>query len=130
MHVRRTLLAAAATVLLLAGCADDAGREPTAGEPVLPGTGEDFVGARQDVGAVDCRRDGATWRASGTVTNPADAPADYRIYVSFVDATGSTVALRQVDVPATEPGEPTQWEGSAELDGDGLQCVLRVERVL
>ena len=128
MHARAAAVAVL-LVLALPACSDDAA-EPSADPGVLPGTGEDFVGARQDVKGVGCERDGATWRATGTVENPADEPADYRIYVSFVDADGTTRELRQVDVLDTPPHEEVRWEGTADIDADGLQCVLRVERVI
>jgi hypothetical protein len=116
-------------LLALPACGGDTA-EPSGDPSVLPGTGEDFVGARQDVTDVGCKRDGDTWRATGAVTNPAAEPSDYRIYVSFVDAEGATRELEQVDVRAVPPDVAVRWEGTADVGADGLQCVLRVERLV
>jgi hypothetical protein len=120
--------------VLLGGCTggDDtsADASPTPRVSVLPGTAEDgFVGARTDVTEVQCARDGDSWRVSGAVTNPLDVPSDYRVYSAFVDGSGATRDVTQIDVPAVGPREVRQWGGSVDLATDGLECVLRVERV-
>jgi hypothetical protein len=132
--VRVGRLALAVLALLLVGCSGDgdgsADASPSPRVSVLPGTADDeFVGARTDVGAVQCARDGDTWRVSGTVRNPLDVPADYRVYSAFVDGSGTTRDVTQIDVPAVGPREVREWGGSANLATDGLECVLRVERV-
>ncbi len=97
---------------------------------VNPGTaGDDWEGARSDVGDVDCRRDGTTWTASATVTNPTDAPVSYRIYTSFLDGGGDTRGVVQTNVVDVAAGEELPWTAQAELDEQGLRCVLRVERI-
>lgn len=145
MRPRIALLAATTAVLgtlALAGCASDPEPEPTptptatadaqAQEAVIdvtdaPGTGEGFAGAVADT-TVTCDAGDGTWDVSGVVTNPTDAPADYRIYVSLLNGAGDTRALTQVDVPDVAPAAPTDWSTSVELDEPDLSCVLRVER--
>lgn len=97
---------------------------------VNPGTaGDAWEGARSDVGDVECRRDGATWTASATVANPTDAPVSYRIYTSFLDGGGDTRGVVQTNVVDVAAGEEQPWTAQAELDEQGLRCVLRVERI-
>jgi hypothetical protein len=96
---------------------------------VLPGTDPSAEGARRDVSDEYCKQSGDTWLAGGQVTNPTDAPRNYRVYVSYLDGAGETRALRQVDADAVAPGQARDWEASAELEGiTGVRCVLRVER--
>src|SRR3954454_8122784 len=59
---------------------------------------ENYVGARKDVTDLACKQDGKTWRVSGKVTNPTDAPADYRIFTSLLDKSNETRGLLQADV--------------------------------
>lgn len=124
-------LPVALAVLLLGACSDDAGQVAEPADPaVSPGTATDgFTGARTDVSGLGCERDGATWRVSGTVTNPLGIPARYRIYTSFVDGDGTTRALRLTELPAVDPGSPRDWDDRADTDAAEIECVLRVERV-
>lgn len=93
-----------------------------------PATGA-FAGAREDVEMAGCAgTDGGAWVAEGSVTNPAAAVADYRIYVSFLDRTGETLALVETSVPAVGPDETSSWQASTPVVAAGLRCVLRVER--
>jgi hypothetical protein len=119
-------------LLALTACTGD---DPVVASPsptpsVLPGTSDDgFVGAREDVSGLDCRaREEGGWSVAGTVTNPTAGPVDYRVYVALLDASGSRTVV-QVDVEDVGPGEQRAWRGAADVDGEDLRCVLRVERV-
>lgn len=96
---------------------------------VQPGTGEGYVGARTDVTAESCTREGDAWVTSGTVRNPTDQPADYRVYTSFNDDAGDLRALVQSDVSGVAPGADGEWRGTATAPEENLTCILRVERV-
>lgn len=93
----------------------------------IPGSLEDFVGAHEDATTDACEAGGSGWIAEGTVTNPTDDAQSYRIYVS-ARADGNTVGLVQVDVDDVPAGESGTWEADFDLDEDGLDCLLRVER--
>jgi hypothetical protein len=111
---------------------EDRSRAATIDVDVRPGTAEDgFAGARIDVTEEECEQgDGGAWQARGLVTNPTDADADYRIYVSFLDGADDTRGLAQTDVNGLAPQETQEWEAELELPvEDDLRCVLRVERV-
>jgi hypothetical protein len=95
---------------------------------VAPGTSASFVGARADVSELECERDDEGWQVGGTVTNPTDESASYRIYVSFLNAQNETRGLLQVDVDDVGGGDAERWEGRLDLEDEGLQCQLRVER--
>ena len=75
-----------------------------------------------------CAVDGGSWSVSGKVTNPTATAVDYRIYVSFLDATNDTRGLLQVDVAAVASKADADWSGQLTLAESGLTCVLRVER--
>jgi hypothetical protein len=92
-----------------------------------PGEGE-FEGALEDVTDIGCAAGEGTWTSSGTVTNPTDAPASYRIFVSFLDGTGETLALIETNLDAIEPGESSDFAVDFATDAADLTCVLRVER--
>lgn len=51
----------------------------------------------------------------------------YRLYVAF-NRGKDTQGLVQVDVKSVEPGKTAEWTAEAPLKGEGLKCVLRVER--
>jgi hypothetical protein len=87
-----------------------------------------YVGARKDVSDLTCEQDGGKWKVGGTVTNPSDAPVNYRIYTSFLDDSNETRGLLQTDIGGVAPGEEREWSGELELDADDLTCGLRVER--
>jgi hypothetical protein len=93
-----------------------------------PGEGE-FDGALDDVTSECTAGDGA-WTASGSVTNPTDAAASYRIFVSYLDPAGETLALVQSgdDLTAVGAGESREWSAAFISDIADLRCVLRVER--
>lgn len=148
-------MAAIATVALVA-CSDDKGgagndvpttvaeaatTAPTTAAPTTtakpptvvsvktqPGTGTGFEGAKADVKLVDCESAGGSWTATGSVTNPTAAAANYRIYVAFIDATSDTRGLVEVDVDALAAGASKDWSGELALAEPDLTCVLRVER--
>ena len=90
-----------------------------------------YVGAREDVTDLTCEQDGDVWRVAGTVTNPTDGPADYRIFTAFLDETNETRGLLQTDVDRARAGRgPRLVTGELALDADGLTCGLRVERTV
>ncbi len=96
---------------------------------VAPGTAIDgYVGAADDVGEVACSAGDGGRIASGTVTNPTDGLAGYRIYVSFLDEESETAALVQADVAEVGSGASTDWSAVAAIDDGEYTCVLRVER--
>ncbi len=137
MKPRRVAALFLTCALLIIACADD---DDGSGEPSGPTSTDEIVdirdqpgdeeatGARDDVGQLTCEADGDGWRAAARVTNSTDAVASYRIFVSFLDAEGETLGVTQVDVDVLEPGESDDWDGSLAVSGDGLDCVLRVER--
>jgi hypothetical protein len=101
-------------------------------EPVIdvvnqPGEGE-YAGALDDVSDQQCALEGGQWLATGTVTNPTDADAGYRVYVSFLDAAGETVGLVENDLEPVPPGESAEYSAGLDTATEGLQCILRVER--
>jgi hypothetical protein len=144
-HTSRRLTAGllvGATLLTFAACSkdDDGGDEDSTATTTVstkpavvtkasdaPRTA-DYIGARKDVSKLTCKDDGKVWRVTGTVTNPTDAPADYRIFTSLLDGTSETRGLLQTDVKAIPPHAEKEWNGELELDADDLKCVLRVER--
>lgn len=87
-----------------------------------------YIGARKDVTDLTCNQDGKLWKVGGKVTNPTKAPADYRIFTSFLDQANATRGLLQTDVKGLAPGESRSWSGELELAASGLHCGLRVER--
>lgn len=93
-----------------------------------PGEGE-FEGALDDV-EFECAGSDGAWTASGTVTNSTDAPAGYRVFISFLDAAGETAALVEADddLDGLEPGESREWTVSFDSPSASLDCVARVER--
>lgn len=92
-----------------------------------PGSVEDFVGAVEDAEISRCKADGSSWVVAGSVTNPTDKTQQYRIYVSVMEKK-DTVALEQVDVADVVAGATEDWETEIPIQGEGLECVLRVER--
>jgi hypothetical protein len=96
--------------------------------PVLPGTSDDYEGARSDISDEDCRTSDGLWQASGSVTNSTSDTRSYRIYVAFI-VDGETEALRQVDVDDLGGGKNSKWSARAPSSVDGaVECILRVER--
>jgi len=93
-----------------------------------PGSGENLVGALADNTMGDCVRDGDNWTISGTVANPTEATANYRIYVSMLNGANDTRALVQVDVDDVAAGGEQAWDTEIPVAEDDLSCVLRVER--
>lgn len=123
----------------LAGCNADAQPKPTPSvtteaQPGItditdtPGSGENLVGALADTEVSTCEAADGQWNVAGTVTNPTDAAASYRIYVSLLTDTGATRALTQVNVDDLAAGAATEWSTKVDLDESKLECVLRVER--
>jgi hypothetical protein len=136
------LLAATVTTGVLAGCtpspepdpeptetSSDAAQEPGVTDiQDAPGSGEGLVGALADAETETCEAGDGAWISSGTVTNPTDAPANYRIYVSLLTGDNDTRGVQQVNVDGVEPEATADWESSIEVDDEDLTCVLRVER--
>ena len=92
-----------------------------------PGTGE-FVGAADDTELQRCEGGDGRWTATGTAINPTDANVDYRIYVSFLDTAGETLALVETDLGNVAPNTPVEWTADSPISANGLHCVLRTER--
>jgi hypothetical protein len=89
----------------------------------------DFVGALKDVTASSCGVSGADWVGSGTITNPTRAAVNYRVWVAFIGADGSTVGLVQVNVDGVAAGASGDFSAPMPHGADGtLSCILRVER--
>lgn len=89
----------------------------------------DFVGALKDVTASSCGASGADWVGAGTITNPTEAAANYRVWVAFIGADGGTVGLVQVDLDGVSAGASGDFSAPMPYAADGtLSCVLRVER--
>ena len=139
----RLMAATLAAVLLtgtLAGCtAGEPAPKPTASADAeqtpgitditdTPGSGEDLVGAIADNTMGACERTGDEWTVSGTLKNPTDDGADYRVYVSLLNGANDTRALVQVDVEGVEAGGDKDWTTQIPVAEDDLTCVLRVER--
>lgn len=139
----RLAVAGLSVVLLaggLAGCTATTTPEPTptkSAESIAPGitdiedtpgSGPDLEGALADSKVTTCERDGDEWKVDGTVTNPTEDKAKYRIYVSLLSGTNDTRALVQVDVEDVAPDATEDWDVSIPVAEDGLSCILRVER--
>lgn len=124
-----------AACLALAACAAEGeadGPDATGAQDVVDiteqqGSVEEFVGALEDAETDRCEAAEGGWVGEGTVTNPTGAAQSYRLYVAFTE-NGDTRGLVQVDVESVPAGESAPWRAEADLSGDGLQCVLRVER--
>lgn len=67
------------------------------------------------------------WDAGGTVTNPTESAADYRVYVTFMDGS-RIVALVESAIDAVAPGATQEWTAGFEGTMSGLTCITRVER--
>lgn len=128
---------------VLAGCSaspkeepkkDDAATQAPAVEvendfTVQPGTAEDeYVGALEDVQVTSCESGDGGTQIAGTVTNPTEGPANYRIYVSIMNV-GETLGIVQADVEGLAAGESAEWSKEAGAGAPDGTCVLRVERV-
>lgn len=92
-----------------------------------PGSGE-FEGGVADAAVRKCARTKGRWSATGTITNPNNASVDYRIYVSFLDPGGETLALLETGVNDLGPNATADWSTGFSSDASDLRCVLRVER--
>ena len=144
--MKRTLIAfGLAAALTIAGCSSDGAQSATvkkvpakqttstttaqfvANTKDTPGTLKNFVGARQDVHDTKCVRIAKGWRATGKVTNRSNRAVTYRIYVSFVYAE-ATAGIAQTDIAKVAPRATGAWAAMVKAPGEGLQCVLRVER--
>ena len=75
-----------------------------------------------------CEGGDGRWTATGTAINPTDANVDYRIYVSFLDTAGETLALVETDLGNVAPNTPVEWTADSPISANGLHCVLRTER--
>lgn len=91
------------------------------------GSLEEFVGAGSDATVERCAFDSSRWIAEGAVANPTDESQSYRLYVAF-NKNRDTQGLVQVDIESIAPGASQGWQVEAPISGDGLDCVLRVER--
>lgn len=92
-----------------------------------PGNGE-FEGALADADVLECATNAGRWSATGTVTNPTNTTVDYRIYVSFLDTTGDTLALIETHIDELDPASTADWSAGFPSAASDLRCVLRVER--
>ena len=87
-----------------------------------------------DVRLGTCEARGRGVRAAGTVTNPTDRPADYRVWLSFRDsglgASGAEFATTDIVVPNVPEHSTTNWEALVSDRPDGaFACrVLRIDR--
>lgn len=100
---------------------------PTYDVETAPGTASHYVGARKDAAVATCVGHVGSTNAAGTLTNPTDAEASYRVYVSAVDSEGSALGLGEVD-KTVAAGQTAHWEFQGKFGASGAQCVLRVER--
>jgi hypothetical protein len=141
LRIGATVLGALLVAGAMAGCTPTTAKptpKPSASATALtpgvtdvtnaPGTGENLTGALKDTTVTACSQKGSSWTVSGTATNPTDAAADYRIYVSLLNATSDTRALKEVDVSALAAGAKTDWTTDIAVPDKNLTCVLRVER--
>jgi hypothetical protein len=142
LRIAAPVLAALLIVTAMAGCTPTAKPTPkptasasaTALSPGItditdpPGTGEGLAGALKDTTVTACAQKGTGWSVTGTVTNPTADAANYRIYVSLLNAANDTRALKQVDVDALAPAAKADWSADIPVDEKNLSCVLRVER--
>jgi hypothetical protein len=92
-----------------------------------PGTLAGFVGAKNDAHDVECGQHGASWSATGKLTNPTKQPVKYRVYVSFLSGD-TTVGLAESDSRTVGPKATEDFSAGVKVDGRNLHCVLRVER--
>jgi hypothetical protein len=92
-----------------------------------PGEGE-YEGALQDVTDSSCEPIEGVWTYVAAATNPTDAVVEYRIFVSFLDPAGETLASLQAENAIVEPGASADFSVEFPSDVEGLQCVPRVER--
>lgn len=90
------------------------------------GSIEEFEGAVDDASVDRCEATDTGWIGEGTITNPTDEMQSYRIYVAF-NKNRDTKGLVQIDLDVA-PGEQDDWRAEAPINGDDLNCVLRVER--
>ena len=139
---RSITIGLALVALVSAGCSKDDGRAPEARAPDVAVAAADatvtatsdpprtsgFTPAREDVSALDCTQDGATWEIAGMVRNPTDGSADYRIYTLLLDGEERLKGIAQADVVAVGAGETRDWSASIDLPLDDLHCGVRVER--
>lgn len=142
LRIGAPVLAALLIVTAVAGCTPTAKPtpKPTASASATPltpgitditdppGTGAGLAGALKDTTVTACAQNGAGWSVTGTVTNPTTESADYRIYVSLLNAANDTRALKQVDVDKLASGAKADWSADIPVDEKNLSCVLRVER--
>ena len=87
-----------------------------------------------DISLGTCEVRGRGVRAAGTLTNATDAPADYRIWLSFRESgpgtTGGEFAASEVVVQNVPEHSTTNWEALVSDRPDGaFACrVLRIDR--
>lgn len=73
-------------------------------------------------------------RASGTLTNWTDEPADYRLSLSFRDgnggATGNEFGATTVTIDGVEPLATTNWSASVPVRPEGTYTcrIVRIDR--
>jgi hypothetical protein len=141
--VRAAAIVALALLVLGACSKDERGDEPAAksapaaepadqGETVTatsdPPRSSGYTAAREDITALTCTRKGDSWQVVGTVENPTDVPADYRIYTLLLDGDDAVKGIAQADVEAVGANQAKEWTASIDLARDGLRCGVRVER--
>ncbi|MGO1543842.1 MAG: hypothetical protein ACTHXA_05810 [Gulosibacter sp.] len=91
------------------------------------GSIEEFVGASEDAEVERCETGNGGWISEGTVTNPTEDAQSYRLYVAF-NENRDTEGLVQVDIESVAAGATESWQVEAPIDGEDLDCVIRVER--
>jgi len=141
MRLTKALVAAATVVVAATALVGCTGAEEPGGsaaqigaldEKVVdvqaePGSVEGYAGALDDSEVTRCESADGALQVAGTVTNPEPDTQDYRVYVSAMDG-GDTAGLVQVDVTGVGAGETAEWSTEMAIGGEGLECVLRVER--
>jgi hypothetical protein len=150
--MNRTVVLAVVVLALVSACSDDdatvdstsaapsttaAGVDTTAAGPAttttMPGltevpTLEGEVGAKVDSSTERCEATDGGWIGEGTVTNPTDEPVDYAVVVSFLDAANATLGADANLIRGVAPGDTAPWSVELPVNGDDLQCILRVTR--
>lgn len=142
MRSVRLAVVAAAMAVLLTGCTGDPApvtEDPSAAEsaapsspaaepaatPVLSGAAM----ATADLTITACPPGTGSVTATGTVTNPADAAADYLVVVSWLGADGGVLTSAWAEVAEVGAGTTVEWSATGELGGDqAADCTTRFTR--
>lgn len=142
MRSVRTAAAAAMMSLLLAGCTGDpapvteestvvesAAPSSPAAEPAAPPVLSGAAMATADLEVTACPPGSGSVTATGTVSNSADAVADYLVVVTWLGADGGVLASSWAEVPAVGAGTTAEWSATGELGGaQAAGCTTRLTR--